>query len=395
MKKITVVFIFLVALNGLPVFAEKIAMPPVVMPTAASNGFGGSHVAYTDNVFALLVNPAAMTRVEQRSFFALAPSLFSPQTVRAFGNSVIKLTNGDTSAFGDILDNINKRDGKIGLGFELREFPLSVAWVADGFGFGLWNRVFVNINLIDSDIDANIYGDVMLPVGFAFKLLNLENHSLDAGITVKPFIRLWIRESESITSIIAGGDILDDISVPVMAGGTFDAGLLYRWQHGLRFGLTFNDIYSRTTVLSDIRGNDNNSYYIPFTMNMGLAYDLKAAFLGLTLAADWRDMENFFHRGDYTRKNSQLDFGAGLQVSLLDIVYARVGLNEMLPSCGLGLSLGPCEIDMAYYGREFGLEPGQLSTAIFEVVVSIRPKAKERDWPWMRRSVVGLFTGGE
>ncbi|MCL2319307.1 MAG: hypothetical protein FWC45_04425, partial [Treponema sp.] len=52
--------VFLAVCLALPVFAADVPMPPVTMPTAASNGFGGHHVAYTDNVFSLLVNPAAM-----------------------------------------------------------------------------------------------------------------------------------------------------------------------------------------------------------------------------------------------------------------------------------------------------------------------------------------------
>ena len=77
--KRTVICFFLFAALLFPVFARDVAMRPLAIPTAASNGFGGTHVAYTDNVFALLVNPAAMIRVRQRSFFTLAPSIMNPE----------------------------------------------------------------------------------------------------------------------------------------------------------------------------------------------------------------------------------------------------------------------------------------------------------------------------
>jgi len=389
-------FFVLTALLTLPVFAEKVAMPPLDMPTAASNGFGGAHVAYTDNVFSLFVNPAAMVQVQQRSFFTLAPSLMSPQTTVGLTNSIIDLAQGSTEALGKMADTLSKQKGKIALGMELREFPLSFAWVANGFGFGLWNRTFVNANIVGTNLEANVYSDVMLPVGFAFKILNVDNQSLDAGVTLKPFARVRAYEQQTITSLIGNNsDFIDNVNVPVILGGGVDAGLMYRWGNWFRAGFTFNDIYTRGKVVYNINGEDNNTYYVPFTMNGGVAFDFKLLFLKFTLAADWRDIGNAFHQDDYLRRNYLLDLGAGLQVSIFDIINLRVGMSEMLPSCGVGFDLGPVKIDLAYYGREYGLEPGQLSTAIVELSFSIRPGAQKRDWPWTKRSVVGLFTGVE
>jgi len=398
MRKITISFVFITVLFALPVFANDVAMPPFVMPTAASNGFGGTHVAYTDNVFSLLVNPAAMIRTQQRSFFTLAPSLFSPQSTIGLGNSLVDLGKGDTSALGSAADTLSKQKGKIALGMELREFPLSFAWVANGFGFGLWNRTFVNANVVGTNLEANVYSDVMFPIGFAFRILNLTGHSLDAGITLKPFARVRAWEEETITNLIGdSSEFIDNINLPVIVGGTFDVGLMYRWDIGLRAGFTFNDIYSKGVVVYNLndKHKDENTYYIPFTMNFGLAYEFKLGFLGFALAADWRDIANTFNQDDYLNRNYLLDFGVGLQLSLFDIIRFRVGMSEMLPACGVGFDLGPCKIDLAYYGKEFGLEPGQLSAAVVEFSFAIRPGAKKRDWPWARRSLVGLVTGVE
>ena len=395
MKRKTISLVFLILFLVFPVFAERVAMPALAMPTAASNGFGGTHVAYTDNVYSLLVNPAAMIRVQQRSFFNLAPSLLSPQTTVELSKSIVDLAKGDTDTLGSMANALSRQKGKIALGMELREFPLSFAWVANGFGVGLWNRVFVNANVIGTNVDADIYGDVMLPVGFAFKILALENHSVDAGVTVKPFARVRAKESERITNLMDNtSDFIDNINVPLILGGGFDLGFLYRWTGGLQAGLTFDDIFSRGTVIHDIKGNDPNSYYIPFTMNLGLSYGFNIAFLGVTVAADWHDITNAFNQDDYlNHRNVALDFGLGLQVSLFDIFLVRIGMNEMLPAFGIGFDLGPCKIDLAYYGREFGKEPGQLSVATFDLSIAIRPGAEKRDWPWTRRSLAGLFTG--
>ena len=143
MKKRAILFILCAAafFTAAAFADDAVAMPRLTIPTTQDNGMGGSHVAYTDNVFSLFVNPAAMMRVEQRSFFALSPTLFSPQStfsmIDAFKGII---ADGDIGALGDAADILNMQNGKIALGFDLREFPLSIAWVADGFGFGLWDR---------------------------------------------------------------------------------------------------------------------------------------------------------------------------------------------------------------------------------------------------------------
>jgi len=396
MKRKAIIFVLMAATLVIPVFAKDTAMEPFDMPTAASNGFGGHHVAYTDNVFSLLVNPASMINVQQASFFTLAPSLFSPQSVFEMRKGVIDLIKGDSSAIGKTAETLSNKNGKIALGMDIRELPLSFAWVANGFGLGFWYRTYVNANIIGLTVEANVFADAMLPIGFAFRIFNFERHSLDAGITIKPFARVMASEMDNITSLVDNtGDFIDNINLPLIVGGTFDAGLIYRWTGGLRVGFTFNDIYSRGTVVHNFNSKvkDESTYYIPFTMNLGIAYELKLGFLGLALAADWHDIRNVFLQDNYLRRNYLLDLSAGFQLSLFNMIKFRVGMNEMLPSCGLGFDFGPCEIDLAYYGKEFGNEPGQLSAAVMEVSIAIRPDVKKKNVPWTRRSIVGLFTG--
>jgi len=393
MKQRLVFIIFLAALMAMPVFAERVSMPPLAMPTAASSGFGGTHVAYTDNVFSLLVNPAAMMRVQQRSFFSLSASLFNPQSTFEMGSAVMDMvSSGDTTRFGTVADTLSSHDGMIALGMELREFPFSIAWVANGFGFGLWNRTFMKAEIIGDHVRATVYNDIMLPVGFAFRILDMDSHSIDAGFTLKPFVRIMASERVSIMDLMDDADF--DPSVPVILGGGLDLGLLYRWAGGFQAGLTFTDVLSRGTVVANLTDTeDTNSYYIPFAVNAGISYSFRPLnFLGLTFAADWRDIGNAFNQDDYlTSRNFVLDFGLGVQVSLFNTVYIRMGMSEMLPAAGLGIHLGAVKIDLAYYGREFGYEPGMLSTAVVDLSISIRPGARERNWGWTRRSAFGLF----
>ena len=402
-KKITVLILLFCAAG---VFAEDVGMPRFAMPTARDSGMGGTHVAYTDNVFSLLVNPAAMIRVEQRSFFAISPTLFSPQSTFGLIDAINGLVSeGDLGALGGAADILSKQKGKISMGFDLKEFPLSIAWVADGFGFGLWNRVFVNSNIIGLRFNFDVYADVILPVAFAFKVLDLNGHAIDAGLTVKPFARVRAYEKINILGLLSTDADLS-ITAPLIIGAGFDLGLLYRWDTGLSAGLTFDDIVTRGAVAANLYGADSNTYFVPFSMNLGLAYDFKLgqiwenapgflAKTGVSFAADWRDLTNIFQQDDYSKRNAILDLGLGTQLSLGGLVNLRLGLNEMLPAVGLGLDLGPFEIDAAYYGKEFGLEPGQLSTAALDLTFAIRPGAKKRDWPWARRALIGSHQPGD
>ncbi|MDR2553664.1 MAG: conjugal transfer protein TraF [Treponema sp.] len=404
MKKKATLCLCFILICAAAVFAdEKKAMPRIEMPTARSSGMGGSHVAYTDNVFALLVNPAAIMRVEQRSIFALSPTLLNPQKTFKLLGPFQDAASGEVSKLGSAMDALS--GGKVPLGFDIRELPLAIAWVSDGFGFGLWSRVFVNPNIIGTYVEINAYADVFLPVGFAFKILDMDSHTVDVGVTVKPFLR--VKTTNAAVDIMElmdnDYDFLEDITAPLIGGMGFDLGFMYRWDAGLSAGITFSDIYTRGRVLQNILGTDTNSYYVPFSLNLGAAYDFKIgqfwenapSFLagtGITAAVDWKDFTNVFRQTDYlNQRNAWLNLGIGLQITMLDMIMVRAGMNDMLPAVGVGLDFGPMELDLAYYGKELGLEPGQLPAAAVDLTLAIRPGAKKRNWPWAQRSVAGLI----
>ena len=408
MKKIfAITLLFCAALA----FAQDKTMPRFAIPTAKSSSMGGTHVAYTDNVYSLLVNPAAMVRVQQWNFFTLSPSLFNVETtgdMLELAGSLMTAGDDDSeleNAFGKAADTISNKKGKISLGFDLTGFPLSIAWVANGFGIGLWDRIFVNPNIMGTNIVLHAYADVIMPFGFAFKILNTGTHDVDVGITVKPFMRALLSERINILSLMdEDSDAFDSLSVPLIMGAGLDLGFLYRWDMGLSAGLTFNDMPTGGGVVSDFAGDASGNYSVPFSMNLGVAYDFKLgkfwqtapeflANFGITFAIDWRDFTNVFQQDDYTRRNAALDIGLGLQFTMWDMLKIRMGLNECLPSFGLGVDLKAIEIDFAYYGKELGLEPGQMPVAVLQLAFSVRPPAKKVNWPWTRTSIVDLISG--
>ena len=397
LKKI--LFVIIIMILSLPVFAERQSMPPLTVRTAASNGFGGHHVAYTDNIYSLLVNPAAMIDIHQWSVFSIALSLLSPQQSFGMLDSVAGFADGDDNAIPSLLRSLN--DGKMVLGFEIHEFPLlSFAWVNDGFGVGIMTNTLFDFNIIGFNMEVNVFMDVILPVGFAFTVLDINSgqHTLDAGFTAKAFTRFMINDRTDIISMADDMDvILDGMNMPVIVGGGFDFGLLYRWDKGFSAGLTFDDLISHGKVMSNLSESYTGPlfYYVPLSINLGVAYDFRIgrffpnapSFLqksGIVAAADWRNIINMFNQDDPLNRNSSLDFGFGVQLYIWDTFYFRIGLNEMLPAAGIGLRLGILELDVAYYGREYGYEPGHFSAALLELSIAIRPGSEPKKWPWVR-----------
>ena len=402
MKRIIfTIIIILLAFNS---FAADKPMSKIVMPTARTNGFGGHHTAYTDNVYSLFVNPAAMIRVNEISTFSFSPSFYSPGSAFSIISPLAKSFFGSSKNLGTALGKFSQK----AIGFELREFPLSVAYVANGFGFAAMNSTNLNLALRGTYVTTSLYEDIALPFGFAFKIFEKDSHFIDAGIAVKPFTRFMGEAKVDLFNLMTdNASLFDGIHMPIIVGCAADIGFMYRWEpEGLQAGLTFDDIIGRGAPVASIGGKDKNSYYIPFNMNLGLAYTLRperfwndlpdaVKDLGVTATFDWRDFTNTFQQDDYTRRNNSLDFAVGLEFSWKKMIFLRFGMQEMLPGFGFGFDLGSAKIDFAYYGRELSTEPGNLSTAIIELAVSIRPKAKEKNWPWAKQPIMSYFGAGD
>jgi len=389
MKKLLVLCLILCSIT---VFPEDKEMPPFEIPTARSNGMGGNYAAYTDTVFALLVNPAAIMRVQQKSLFGFSPALLNPKRAYDVGSSMVDIVRdtfqGNYDALAGILDIFGGNDDAPA-GFDLREFPLSFAWVSNGLGVGIWNRLFTNPDSAGTGTQINLYGDVIVPIGFAAKLLETGAHSIDVGITVKPFTRI----------IIQGN--LDD-SIPLIAGTGFDAGLIYRWDMGLNAGFTANDIFTRGRTVQALRGDkDDDIYYVPFTMNLGAAYNFMLgnfwisapgflANTGIALAVNLDDIGIILQPG-FNPQDLLMNFRAGFQLYMFDMLFVSGGMRGIWPTAGLGVNLGLVQIDAAYYEKRFANEQAG-SIPMLELTVAIRLKAKEVEWPWAQRSILGVIT---
>jgi hypothetical protein len=371
-------------------FAEKMA--PLEIPSTRSMGMGGTHVAYTDDVFALFVNPAALQRANQGSAFEISPAFVGP---------LFELSDLLSSIDGDIIgavgDFTKKTKGKLPIGFELRG-PLSIGYTANGMGFGIWDRVSVQTSFIGTDLKASVLADMILNFGMSFRVLSLENHEVDAGFVVKPFVRGKADLKLSAMDAAVGGtdSLLDDLNVPLIFGAGLDLGFMYRFYEALAVGMTIDDVFTGGGRISTIYGTDDgvSFYQVPITLNLGVAYTLQPIpWLSLAFMLDYRDLTNLFFAGDYTRKNPILNLAFGTEIGILSFLKLRFGLDEMLPTAGIGLVAKAFQLNFAIYGRELSNEPGDFSTYGVDIGISVRPGTKKKTWPWSNpivNSIIGL-----
>jgi hypothetical protein len=379
MKKIAGLFLIFGILSVS--FAEDMA--PLTVSSTRSLGMGGTHVAYTDDVYALFVNPAALQRANQGSGFEFSPAFVGP----IFDLIDMAVSAGDdlTGSLGDFAKDTG---GKIPMVIDVRG-PLSIGYTANGLGFGLWNRIHEEASVIGTNINASVLTDVILNYGMSFRILSMGNHEVDAGFVVKPFLRVKAGMEVTALDAIGGGldNILDEFNIPLIAGGGFDLGFMYRFHEDLSVGMTIDDVYTGGSKVATLYGNDDgvSSYQVPATLNLGAAYTLSPlSWLGLAFMLDYRDFTNLFLADDYTKRNPILNLAVGGEISVLRFLKLRFGLNEMLPTAGVGLVARAFQFNAAIYGRELSNEPGGFSTYGVDLSIAIRPETKKKNWPWSR-----------
>jgi hypothetical protein len=399
MKKTAALFLVLSCLSA-ALSADEKRMAPLIFPSASENGLGGAHVAYSNNFYSLFVNPAALQWTNEGSIletsFAITgpldkfaksgPKLFSAfeDVGDGFGGS------GVSNPFDPLLDIID--GGKLPLGLDIRG-PLSLGYVANGLGFGLFSRTFVDARIIGINFSAMGYQDIMLPFGMSANVLRLKDHELAAGFVLKPYVRALADLRLNALDMVGDQDILKDTPIPLLAGLGSNLGLLYRFKRDLAAGLTMDDLYTFGVKMADINGKTDSLFRVPLSLNWGLSYTFRVAnfweaapkALQSAYAAamlDWRSFNNVFTWNDRIHRNPILDLGLGLELGFFNFLKLRMGLRDMLPSIGLGLEPRVFKFNIALYGKELGSEPGINSTMGLDISIALRPDTKWKIWPW-------------
>ncbi len=108
----------------------------------------------------------------------------------------------------------------------------------------------------------------------------------------------------------------------------------------------------------------------PWQLNFGFAFAPDWSLIRPTVTADLVDMLDMirnFNKETFRASDLLLHLNAGVELELLKIVSARVGINRGYMSVGAGLNLFAARIDLAYGWQEFGAELGDKPVDSFSV----------------------------
>ena len=366
------------SLFGGALYENEIA--PFTIPSTRNYGMGGPHTAYTDDINSLFINPAAFVTAKQLSIAEISVGTYGD----IFGIMDVVRSGGDDEMVDALLTWVENTKGNIPLGLNLRG-PLAVGRVGNGWGWGAFDRVYMDMSLAGSTISLGVYGDLMFNMGYAFMVLNMGVHTVDVGAVGKFFGRVSmdtgrLRLLDMVSDVDNLQDYLTDSSLIFLTlGGGIDIGAQYRFLDNLTAALVVADLfslgYAAPLPIPGLGETSGSAYlgYISPKINIGVSYKVFENYLVTwALMADYRDLINLFQQNDYYATNGFLNLSLGTEVILLDIFSFRAGMNQMLPAVGIGFDLKALKIDAAIYGKELGREPGKLSTYALDLGILFR-----------------------
>ena len=360
-----------------PIFSETNTIDPFVMPSARYSALGGSHSAMADDFYSIFLNPAAFVDVNEKfSAAEISVSTYGPVF------ELIDLFRDSSGSASDIDISSIIGPGGFSAGFDLGG-PLSIGWVGRGLGLGFFSRVKTAASVSGTNLRPLVSAELLFTGGYAFRLIEKPNHLFDAGFLGKGFFRGALNLS---APIFDAASLLDDPrSQPfgTYLGLGLDLGLRYIFRDNLTVALVCYDVYSPVLVtpydsLSDFGESTSaggSSYAtVKRRLDLGLAYRIRSVFIDryisrLTIMADYRDFLDLF---SLIPRNPILNAGLGVEMVLLNALKFRIGLTDALPAFGIGLDLTFMTLDFAIYGKELGLDPGQMPVYALDIGLLFR-----------------------
>lgn len=357
-------------------FAENIA--PFVIPSARSSALGGNHVALSDDFYALFSNPAAFVEVNTEfSVAELSIGTYGP----VFEIMDLLFENPDSAENLDLSHIVGS--GGFAAGLDVGG-PLSVGWVGNGLGLGLFSRMNADASVSGTMLKPVVSAEFFLVGGYSFRIIEKDSHILDAGFLGKGFFRAGFDLS---TSILNAEEMFNDVfSKPFTTtlGLGFDLGVKYTFAGNFTAALVCFDAYSPalTTVYDSMEAfadkespvEDGRYVTVKPRLDLGLKYRLRSVFLekyisNIILLADY---QNFLGALSLISRNPILEIGLGVEVVILEKLKLRIGIDDALPAVGFGLDMSFMQFDCAIHGKELGMEPGFHSVYAFDFSLIFR-----------------------
>jgi hypothetical protein len=334
---------------------------------------GGEHAALAEGLSVLYTNPAGLAAVSQSfTFSTLNLNLSGP----VFDIASLIISSSDTSSIIANVLNLFDDKGRFYSAVDLGG-PISIGYVGNGLGFGVFCRSWAEINAASIlSININIQEEFSAIGGYGYRFTLLDGNTLDIGASAKGFIKGELPYSTNLlglTSLVSDfSSVLTESPFDLTLGVGVDAGIRYTLAKRYIFAISAQDAYTPTFKTEY---NSLSGFLIsPSAAQSGsVAYSLErcnlsAGFCGyiplgpldnyissFKLMVDYNDILSLW---DTLQPNPILLASAGMEITIHDILAIRCGINQALFSAGFGLDLSLCKLNIAMYGRELGSEPG-------------------------------------
>ncbi len=364
-KRIILLSLIILALGGpLQLFAWDGAFFDLfqVPFSAREAALGGNHAAQADDISTLQSNPAGFRSVE--------PNL-------SIGTVNVSLYNGPNDP-----------------GVEKSTYdlfgPLSIAYVGNGLGFGLFSNTNILSRVMGPPPNGNaaVTQNLIMITGYAFRIPLPDDwqSTLDVGFSIPIFLaaRSETRQDlrELVASTISAWDFIIDERFTMAAGVSAEFGVLYNWNNTLSVGIAGRNLAIRSLkTYSTLRDYQNDAAPIqtsasplPMDISIGMRWNppiksFTSYVDGFTILADYNDIFDFVIYPAQAR-NPLLHIGLGMEITLLKVVKLRAGFYQLLPSGGLSIDLSFFTIDVAVFGRELSTQPW--TTPVYGYMAGVR-----------------------
>lgn len=367
--------LFFFPVHELPA-AELLDEANVVFNSPRTAALGGIHAAQADDLSTLFTNPAGMRAIEREVRiaeinFGVSGPMFTMASI---------IVEGFDSDIEDVLARPEVSDliASLYAGFSVVG-PLSFGYVGNGFGVGVTAGSAVTMEGVGVDsVSLNLYERLLVSGGYAFSLPPVPQWGgeLAAGFLVKGYLsgRAGFTSSvvdlaDTISSLDA--DLVLNEPFDLISGLALDVGLRYWWDQRFAVGLTVGNLVAPAVVnrYATLQGFlDGESPLrrdyarIPQNLSVGVMYSprlgtLERYITQITLYGDYRNIIDFWVASEQA-ENMLLKFSVGGEITLLQVLDLRLGLNRGLPAAGLGLDLTYFRMNAAVFGTELSTEPG-------------------------------------
>jgi hypothetical protein len=323
--------------------------------SAREAALGGNHAAQADDISTLVSNAAG--------FRSVGPD-FSIGTI-----NVSAYARNGTGSTWDLFG------------------PLSIAYVGNGLGFGLFSDS--NVNLVASSFYPTVVTENLIAIsGYAFRipLPDKWQSTLDVGFSVPIFLAARSLNTRDIHALLSSSispvQFFTDQGFIVATGISAELGILYNWNNtfsvgiaGRNLAITSQKTYS--TLLDYQQGVapvQTGTTTLPMDISVGIRWNpsikISTPYIdGLTILADYNNIFDFIiYPAGAT--NPLLHLGLGMEITLLKVVKLRAGFYQLLPCGGLSLDLSFFTLDFAAFGRELSAQPW--TTLVYGYMAGIR-----------------------